>query len=714
MDRRHFLNTAAASGMLAWLSGCGGSGAVVSDEIEYRYGLDMLPQSPAIDPALLAAPTPGQSFSVSVLIGAAPQAGVQVRIYDVYDTLVDGGATDASGTFVSTVEGRNFLVAVADTAQGRLYGFEYNFGTKIQPVIDVNLLPTVLARLYERTRLSATGIDFVAKKFFGVESWVHLSDGAPVEIALDQAELAQRAQSSGLGVDGFLGALVDGMVQGIADGFATRYDTLPDSLPGVPMRLTDEPADDCGKGQYDDIIDEDVPDQLKELINRYWPKAAKWAIAFAIKKGAQAIELPILSPVGDLILGQLFPSSDPVKESLAEIKSQLRDLSASIQQVMQRLDKAEFNRSFDEVRSVFNTFDAISVAIGRTSDNYERGLISLEDYSADMLQHCNELVAKDTQLVEAYYRFVGLRSYLSAGVLNRWMDYVGGGPYYSWLVQKQYTDLLDYFQQWNTLCYGYLINAHDSIEKLTGKKLNAATVLRLNQLLEASTINIEKLRPRYLDSRRQFFDTRYGLAWVGRCTATDRLDAMVPEDQAEAMRMDRHLDLGAEMLRTYIDPCADDSMPPGWSAAIDEHLVERFAWRLPTAAELDSSFGRTIRDRYGNKFNYQTFAHDFNLSDSTSFCKLSKPEQPIDSVVLIDRIQTKGRRPVDGGRGYEIPLYNLGNLKSDRQVHYAQPDSFQFYGGEYYFFPVADVSREALDEYLPWTVYAKAAGSMDL
>ncbi|AZG10972.1 hypothetical protein EGT29_25505 [Pigmentiphaga sp. H8] len=714
MDRRDFLNTAAASGMLAWLSGCGGSGAIVSDEIEYRYGLDMLPESPAIDPALLSAPTPGQSFSVSVMIGDTPQAGVQVQVYDIHDILVDSGTTDAAGAFVSTAEGRNFLVAVADTAQGRLYGFEYNFGTKIQPVIDVNLLPTVLARLYDRTRLSPAGIDFVMKKFFGVDAWILLSDLGPTGSALDQARLAQRAQASGLGLQGYLDALVDGMAQGIADGFATNYETLAGSGSRRSVQSAAKAPDECGgTPRYDDLIDENIPDELKDLVNRYWTQAAKWALGFAVKKGASAIGVPIIGTVGDLILAMLFPSSDPVKEALAEIKAQLRDLSANIQQLLQRLDKAEFNRSFDEVRSVFNAFDAIAVSINRTSDNYERGAISLEDYSADMLRHCNDLVARDAQLVEAYNRFVGLRSFLGAGVLTRWMEYMGKGHYYSALVQKQYTDLLDYFQQWNTLCYAYLINAHESIEKLTGKKVNAATVLRLNQLLEATATNLEKLRPRYLGSRRQFIDLRYGLTWVGRCTATDQVDAMMPAAQSQAFRLPGHLDLPREMRNTYVDPCSPDDMPPGWSAAIGEDLIAQFSWRLPSAAELNSSFATVIRDRYGKAFNFQTFADEFNLSDSTGFCRVTKPAVPIDAVVLRDPIEGAGRRPIDGGRGFRLSLYDLGKLASYKRTAYAQPDGGQLLGGEYYFFPVADIPQETLARYLPWSVY-QAADDLNL
>src|SRR5690606_1628243 len=103
-------------------------------------------------------------FRVRVMLGAQPQAGVPVAIYDIHRTLVEQGITDAQGQYQSQQTGRRFLMAVARTSHGELYGFEYN-DTKTDPVVDVNLLPTLVFRLYERLPISASAVDFSLKRF---------------------------------------------------------------------------------------------------------------------------------------------------------------------------------------------------------------------------------------------------------------------------------------------------------------------------------------------------------------------------------------------------------------------------------------------------------------------------------------------------------------------------------------------------------------------
>ncbi|RZS84938.1 hypothetical protein [Pigmentiphaga kullae] len=722
-NRRMILNGGMAGTLLALLAACGGSGGTDpsgqpdGDAGDYRHatGIDTLPASRPLDLDALALPTEGQTFGVRVMLGGLPQAGVRIQVLDVRGALVDEGTADAQGFFRSARIGRRFLMAVAQTPQGELYGFEYNHETKTDPVVDVNLVPTLAFRLSERLKLSSpNAIDFVVKEFLGLDYSVLLSDLEARGAAIDQDRLRQEAAASGLGLQGYLDATVEKIVRAIDQGFPPAIDTAP-----LPVRKTsflaaahDQDASCDDVPEYDDGVDENIPSDLARLIREHWSTAAKALIAFAFKKAASASGFPIIGDVGNLILDALFPARNPVMDAVAALDSQIKGLARSIEELLRRQAQAEFNRTFDAVRSAFNTFDGTKTLIDETNAFYTKTGIPIDDnYRLTMTTQCLALFLRESALIEAHNQFVGLGSFASAGVLNRWMPVGQGEKFYTAAIQQQYIDLLDWYQARNALAYGYLIDAYDAYAKLTGGAVNTSRIQQLKERLERQTANVEKLRPKYLYSQKQFIDVGNRLTWVGRCNKAESFLDLIPADVKTTPGWNPgRLDLAKMMRHEQTDPCESRGVPTG-NASLGPDLIAAYPWRLPTRKNLEDSFAEPIKQKYGKKFNLKTFAYDFQLSRSVSFF-LPDSDTPAEALLSsgLKSIRVKIARGYYV-RHFEGDVFAFQDLSARKQT-IDKRGKDKYSGPPLYFFPVATVTLEQLNALLPWAVYDKAIRTM--
>ncbi|MPS30148.1 MAG: hypothetical protein E2576_18495 [Alcaligenaceae bacterium] len=715
-DRRTILNRGMAGTLLALLAACGGSGGADpagqpdGDAEDYRHatGIDTLPASSPLDLDALAQPTDAQSFGVRVMLGGLPQAGVRVQVLDVRGALVDEGLADAQGCFQSTRIGRRFLMAVAQTPQGELYGFEYNHETKTDPVIDVNLVPTLAFRLSERLKLaSPNAIDFVVKEFLGLDYSVLLSDLEARGAAIDQDRLRQEAVASGLGLQGYLDATVETIVRAIDQGFPPAGETASASARRTwPLAEPEVSCDDVP--EYDDGVDENIPPDLAELIRKHWSRPAKALLAFALKKAASAMGFPIIGDVGNLILGALFPARNPVLDAVAALDSQIKGLARSIEELLRRQAQAEFNRTFDAVRTAFNTFDSTKTLIDETNAFYKKTGTPIDDnYRLTMTTQCLALFLRESALIEAHNQFVGLGSFASAGVLNRWMPVGQGEKFYTAAIQQQYIDLLDWYQARNALAYGYLIDAYDAYARLTGGAVNTSRIQQLKERLERQTANVEKLRPRYLYSQKQFLDVGNRLTWVGRCNQADSFLDLIPADVKTTPGWHPgRLDVARMMRHEQADPCESRGVPTG-NASLGPDLIAAFAWRLPTKKNLEDSFANPIKQKYGKTFNLKTFAYDFQLSRAASFFL---PDSDTPAEALLSSGLKSIRVKISRGyyvRHFEGDVFAFQSLSARKQI-IDKRGKDKHSGPPLYFFPVATVTPDQLNAFLPWTVYDKA------
>jgi hypothetical protein len=712
MHRRSVVS-GAALGLLGLLTACGGGeqdvepvDGPIDGTGEHIHGLTSLPQTTGWDLAQLAMATPGVAFEVQVRLGSAPCAGVAVQVFDVHGALLDSGTTDASGRYAAPRDGRCFLHAVAQVAGvGTLHGFELNTVGKPHPVVDVNLLPTLLHRLQERHPLTPASADFLVKTYLGIDIGRLLSDEESIGAELNQEAMRLDWVASGLALDAYIERTVDEMLRALDRGLSapesSMYRARLQSLSAPP---------DCSKlpeyeGGWDEAWENETLAVIKRLVKNHWAAATKAVVSFALKKIASKTGVPVIGPVGEAILNQLLPGQpNPTQIALNEIQQQLRVITSALQKVLERLDIADFNRSFDAVRGVFNKFDAIASDMAETQSYYTRNKLPTDDnFNALVITRCEQLFALETELTEAENRFLGLKAFAGAGVLNRWHQVFIGQPFYTAVVQQQYMDLLNYYVNWMCRVYAYLINAHTAYAETKGLPVNKVRLDQLGEQLAAKLTLVEAMRPQYLMSEKQVFDVQHGLVWVGRCNHSTSYRSFLPDDYNDGHYSSSKLPTIEKMRYEEDNPCRERMLgSPVTDSSIREDLVKAFAWRLPNRVDLQNSFGKRIHEKYGGKFNLNTFGHDFYLPSTFA---LFEPDGKPARAIVRDGIHSERVRVSRGVIRYYLWLYvfHFEHLGVGSKPNHPSYKNFSFYH-----FPVATVPFDTMYKYLPWKVYEAA------
>jgi hypothetical protein len=714
VHRRFFLGGSAA-GLLSLLAACGGNAEDSTDSLEPTFepgghehidGVESLPKSTALNVDLLAQPTPGAAFDVSVKLGRQPIAGAAVEVVDIHGTLVDRGTTDADGRFASARDGRKFLVARATVpGVGTLYGFEINTIGKIRPTVDVNLLPTLLQRLNERQPLGDAALDFLLKTFLGIRQDALLSDAEGLAGGFDQEQLRAHFADSGLPLATYLDRIVDlilaALERGLAAPESTEYRRLISSA-AIPDACKLLPVYDAS---WDDDWDDPTWDFVKDLVKAYWPAATKAIVDFSLKKVAEMSGYAFISPVGDVILNFLMPEEpNREMEALNEIQNQLRVLQSAMQAMEQKFAEAEFTRLYDTVRATFNDIDVIITDMADTRAFYQRnGLPMDESFRTLTLRRCDELFAKETALLAAENMYLGLGAFSGAGLLNRWHAIHRQRPFYTAIVQTQYMNLLDYYVSWMNRLYAFIINAYSAHAELTGTPPNVNRVKQLQERLVNQITLIERMRPRYLPSERFVIDVQHGLGWVGRGNVATDFRTFIPADFVDDTYKRRDISNFLQIGFEENNPCRERMLgSPVKDASIREDLANRYAWRLPTKNDLTRSFASRISERYGKKFNLATFRHDFDIPASFPlFNDDGKPARPI----IRDNMTVKRTRIARGvyRRYLWLSVFSFSDLGTGSFANHSSYAPLHMF-----YFPVATLKREEADLFLPWTIYDKA------
>jgi hypothetical protein len=712
MQRRTIVS-GAALGLLTLMTACGGEDergeptATSNDGVnEHVDGAASLPRSVRWDLAALAQPTPGAKLAVQVLVGALPAAGASVQVYDIEGVLLDSGTTDANGRYVSGIDGRCFMHAVAQVAGlGTLHGFELNTIGKTAPVIDVNLLPTVFHRLQERHALSAEGAEFLVKRVLDIDDSRLLSDAESVAAEFDQEAMRHDLVASGRTLADYVDSTVDAMMEALNRGLnapaSADYRVRLQRLSASP---------DCSvlpqyDGGWDDQWEDATLATIKRLAKNHWVAATQAVASFAFKKIADVTGYAVIGPVGETILNQLLPTEpNPTQVALDEIQNQLRVLTSQLQKVLERFDIADFTRNFEAVRTVFNKFDAIASDMAETQSYYARHALATDDnYRQLVLTRCQQMFALETELTEAENRFLGLKAFAGAGVLNHWFTVFEGKPFYTAQVQQQYMDLLNYYVGWMLRIYSYLINAYTASAATSGVPVSSVRLGQLSEQLVAKITLVESMRPPYLLSEKQVFDIEHGLLWVGRCNLSTSYSSFLPDDYDDGHYKARVVPNLVKMQYEEDNPCRERMLgSPLRDSSIRADLVDAFAWRLPTVEDLECSFGQRIRQKYGKKHNLATFKYDFYIPASFELTDLKG--KPL-NVIVRNGIHTERVRVARGIIRYYLWLTAWGFEALGKGSFPNHPSYNNF---SYHYFPVATVPFDRLYKLLPWKVYADA------
>lgn len=719
MQRRAVIS-GAALGFLTLLAACGGGDGSDGDdgraevlepevepgEHEHINGAESLPRAGALDLALLAQPTTGSSFHVQVKLGAQVCAHAGVQIYDIHGALIDSGTTDAAGLYRSTQTGRKFLVARADVAGvGSLYGFELNTIGKGDPTIDVNLLPTLLQRLNERQPLDAGAAEFLLKMFLNIRQDALISDAEGLAGRFDQERMRLHFAQSGLPLAAYVDGVVDHMLAALERGLAAPESLEYQRLLGVaalPEHCKTLPV-------YDESWSDDWDDPtwavLLPLIKDNWPTATKAIANFVLKKVAEASGYAFITPVGELILNKLLSGQpNPQKEALQEIQDQLRVLQTAVQAMEQKFKEAEFTRLYDEVRNTFNEIDAIARDMAETQDYYTRNKLATDkNYNDLVIARCNSLFAKETALLAAENKFIGLGAFAGSGLLNRWHAIHRNRPFFTAIIQKQYMDLLDYYVAWMDRVYAYIVNAYTAYAETVGVPVNMNRVKQLKERMTAQVKMVEDMRPRYLPSEKLVFDLTHGLAWVGRGNVATDFRTFIPADFNDSHYKRRDASNFLQIGYQENNPCRErieDS--PFKDSSVGEDLAKELSWRLPTKNDMERSFGARIKERYGKKFNLATFRADLDIP--ATFALFDDSGEPVQPVVR-DGMNVKRVRVQRGVYRYYLWLsvYRLVDLGSG-----SFPNHSSYPPIRTHYFPVATMPADKLAEFLPWSTYDKA------
>lgn len=750
MKRRTLLHSGTSLALTGLLAACGGgddpaggepSGptspldsyeppipGIGADEDGYHHvgGQHTLPPAEDVDWAYLASPTPGLGFAVRVQIGAQAQAGVAVRVIDVHGVDVAQGVTGADGLFTTAQAGRRFLMAVAQTPQGALYGFEYNSGAKFEPVIEVNLIGTLIYKLYERLPLTPEGLEYVVNAFFGVEYDTDLSDLAANVSVLDQELLRQEAEAAGMPVGAWLDALVDEVLQAIETGF----DETPADDPTAPKRTGARRAALKAAGpctdvpEYDHAFNEFIPTELEALVRDNWPKAAKALLGLAFTKGSAAAGLPWAGEIANFILGQALPDDDPHQRSLNAIQGQLSRLASAVSELSFKADFALHKAALDRVIASFNRLANLMKDI----EDRKRRHVAPSDseiaaYNRHVVTQSRKLLELQTELGEVQDLFIGLGSVpVADSVLARWNTAFRGKKFYTAVIEKAYHELLDWYVLWNTKIYNYLFDAYTTLAELDARPIDTVQVALLRERLLRTTLAIETLRPTRLQSTRLFIDTQYNLAWLGGCDKVEAGDYMRLVPPGIDMKWSEfgrsRYSLLPLMLRQHDDPCA--AMRSPWpNVGIGSELIRRFDWRLPTKKNMDDSFGDYIKQGYLGEFktttkafNWGSFADNCQIPRAVRFIREDDGKTPI-QVILSNGMKASYHTNFFTGVYWSLDAsqFDLGNLKSkgivlaEREIRQDNPRARR--GPGYYFFPVAELTPSEVQERLPWLRYER-------
>lgn len=747
MKRRTLLNGGTSIALMSLLAACGGgdsssniSGSlegyvpdipgIGDDEDGYRHvgGLHTLPPSKPLDQAYLAEQTPGLGFSVRVRIGSQMLANVAVHIVDVKGQTVDKGVTDAEGFFAASQPGRRFMMAMAQTPQGPLYGFEYNSGAKFEPVIDVNLIGTLIYKLYGRLEGTPETLEYVLNAFFGLEYATDLTDLASESSVLDQEALRLKAEAAGVRIDTWLDQLIDQILKTAEEGFSEPPQSDADttgiavmklsagSIPGAAVTLVNPSCDDVP--EYDSAFNEFIPSDIEALIRDNWSKAAKSLLGLAFTKGSAAAGQAWAGQIANFILGQALPDDDPHQRSLNAIQGQLSRLASAVSDLSFKADIALHKAALDTVISSFNRFaNLIKDVEDRKRRHIKPSAAEIVAYNQHVIVQSRKLTALQTKLGEAHDLFIGLGSVpVNDSVLGRWHTAFRGRKFYTSVVENSYNELLDWFVLWNTKIYNYLFDAYATLKELDGQAIDTVQVQLLRDRLKHSTLAIETLRPKRLKSVRMFIDTEYNLAWVGGCNKVDS-DSYMRLVPANIDMKNSQFGRSRYSLLSLMERIEKDHCSPLIDPGIPAELINSFAWRLPTKKNMDDSFGDYIKQGYLGEFktktkdfNWFSFADNCQIPRKVQFMRGDDGKTPI-KVILSNGMQATYHTNFLSGVYWSLDAsqYDLGNLKSkgitlaEREIRRDNPRATNSPG--FYFFPVAELTASQLDEGLPWRKY---------
>ena len=735
MQRRTLIRGAGTSAFLSFLTACGGGSEDIdtpgdpdighdADGYEHVTNLDTLPPSQPLDTAWMAqAPFSSQPYSVRVAIGSQAQAQVPVRIMDIHGNAIAEGRTDDQGRLTPSQSPRRFMVALAETTQGTLYGFEVNHGALYLPVIEVNLIGTLIYKLQRRMNLGQDALEFLITSFLNLEYDSDLL--AEDSWELDQEAMRLEAQAMGLTVDAYLDQAVQEILTIISESDSQEPPPLAKSLQrrrtGLAEGLQLKESGRCPvEFTYDSRLDENIPDELKQFVRDNWGKAAKALLGAAFKKIGEAYGIPGMGEASNLVLGKLLPEEDPMLRALGELEVRLSTISRVTNELLEELKQQEHRRLLDTVIGGFNEMKAIFTGIAERRKLGRSGPAQEELYNKYMLTQCQKLIAQNDKLTALFDLFLGSALVGTQNVIYRWHVVYQNRKYYTATIERRYNDLLDWYQLWNTTVYNYMADAHTTLATLSGQPLDTQHLALMRTKLKEQTLALEKLRPRKLPSSRLFFDVANQLAWVGGCqkVSKDNYLDLVPFGKTfNKGNFGRgRLDVQRRMRMPDTSPC------PQWvtrmaGTGISDELFDEFnRWTLPSKKNIEDSFASFIKKDYldlfgGNRktFNWKSFADHCLISSTVSFLDGDKPIK----VLLSNSIETEYHWflrywSLNGSH------FDLQNLKSSG-FHFAEQDiradkPKSYLKDDYVIFPVQLLKAPQLDPYLPWKVYQKQRG----
>ncbi|QEA13100.1 hypothetical protein [Comamonas flocculans] len=688
------------------------------DGYQHQQGRHTLPPVQPRSNELLAQPTEGLSFRVRVAMGAELLASAPVRVLDIHGAQVDEGSTDADGVYASAQTGRRFLLAEARTAEGLLYGLEYNGGVKINPVIDVNLAGTLLYKVFQRLSVDTSQVEFVINDFLGLEYSTNLSDIDPFDTGLDQEALRQQARDSGLRVADYLDRLADAVVRMLD---AEEGDEALAPTPALQgQALVRKATSACPPPPDFGPWAQEIPIEVGRELAEFWSAAGKAVLGMAFAKAMALTGTDFLEPGLNFILDRALPTDDPVQKALATMQVELSRIASKVDEIASMVSMAEHKRALDRVIGVFTEFNALIELIQERRRRHVGATTAEQDqlYKDYVLEQSRRLIVLYPRLMEAHQLFVGLGPVGNDGVLYRWCTVFRKKKYYTAVVEKQYNDLLDWYALWNARICNYLFDAYATVQQLGGQR-DADQVALMREQLQRQTLAIERLRPQRLLSAKLFIDVQFQLAWVGGCNQPARLPEMVPEDvwyPRDVPWGPRDFKLGRLMRVQYDAPCVDSASALA-DASITDALVQAFEWRLPTKKNMDDSFGDYIKHGYlaefnspTRYFNWHAFAEHCAIPSVVCFFREDAPRTPL-AVILRNDMGPRAVGSWIATWTFRAAQYDLGTLQSSytaleyigkNNPHYPVP----------HFFPVADVPVALQKTLLPWRVYEEQIGAL--
>jgi len=754
MERR-FLLQGGAAGLLAMLTGCGGGDGggdgdgdgdgngggggdgggggggsdfeISGDEgYEHSFGLNMLPDAnmSKYSTEFLSQLTPDTSFEVLVKIGAQLQAGVPVKIYDARNSVIDMGVTNEEGKFVSTQPGRYFLFAVAEVNGSELYGMEFNFAQKSEPVIEVNFLATIFHQVYQRLQASGKSTEFVIQRFFGIEPDVLISDLDVYSQGLNQDLIRAEYEASGLELSKFIAQLIDKIMVAVEQGFIEEsfpYGGQRDTAMKMAAlsRLAAEPF--CMPQDFDfdrkfvyeksAVFNDGNADVIDEAINKYWPVATKKLLEFGAGKAAiiaGSLGGPV-SSVGGLIIGALFPPEDTVGKAIEAATTKIiASIDNAMQRVIDRINVLDFESRFLLVKA---TFDKIYTQIKKIEAGtrlYKKienpTDEEKEEYKRNALNFAQALIDIEDRLTQAHNIFFGIGGgyHRNDSVLEKWFTLVRGDKFYTSLVQDEFLAILNYFLFYNNIAYTYLVDAYATRAELRKETVKQRVGI-IRERWDQSVFNIEAVRPKYLVSEKQVIDLHFNLTWLGRCNKI----SIAQFEDIIGRNGSRSRDTAKMAGMRYVSPlnsCRPVNDPVA-GPGISENVVKAFNWVIPSLLSMNSSFSDEIKKmaKADKKFNLGIFADKHRIPAAFFFMENGDEPEPVR--VLLDSYKKMPTAPFIGTGLFMADFYSLKNLR--QETNYAHT-----LNSTAWFFPVAQLSADNRKQMVPWEKFNAAYSSL--